>query len=860
MQPPSATPLFIGREIELARLTAALERVSAAWIYGVGGVGKTTLACAWAAGTGRPVVFCDGAAAPLDALIDDARRELGPKSRPEPRTLEAKVDDLARRLDASNACLIVDDAHALGDRAAADLVERLAERLKNGRVVSTSRHRLAASLRAPDRLELQVEGLGEVAARELWASLDQLYGENRRFHAALRSSGGNPYLLRRAHAGPLAGGGTLGDEVRSLSGDARTLALALALSGRALSTRALECLLPDGRLRPALATLVNALIAEVDPSGAARVHDLFRDAMLAQCGDEEKDKARSQLVRVLPEADLDATGLLRETSRQLVALGRFAELDAFLLAHAADAVRAGVTGELLRCVDLVPEAERSMALCIERARAVGRHYDMPLAHEELRRLFEATPNAPAELAFAYGEAAYDVCRPKEAVHALGPLASSSGPPSEQSVRASVRYAAALTLLGRGEEGRHLLAKAAERAADPILRARLALQEAMSLNGEEQWEAAAATLGRARALLTDAELDENAVFVPLTFAVAYTRAGRVDEANALLSKLDLEAPTEDDSARIFIAASRAAILFERGDRLGALALRLEVERLNEALGGVHYAMTSALWLGRTLFVLGRRREAHARIDPWRDRAEELGCVSLSARFRHSDTWDPVVRIQGPIELPSAAHVSDHVRASCLALLARAANGANLEPSPELLRAVGGSGYALDRAILGLARASLARRAGRHDAARRALQDAETEARSENADEDVVPALDAWARETEARRESGAPLKADLVLDATRHELRHGPTRSSLKSRPVLRRLLYALAAKPGVVLSKDELTQSMWGLAYDPLRHDTPLWQNIRRLRKFVTPAGLGVEVDEEGYRLIAPPDFRFVHG
>ncbi len=96
----------------------------------------------------------------------------------------------------------------------------------------------------------------------------------------------------------------------------------------------------------------------------------------------------------------------------------------------------------------------------------------------------------------------------------------------------------------------------------------------------------------------------------------------------------------------------------------------------------------------------------------------------------------------------------------------------------------------------------------------------------------------------------------VLDTRQHELRCGAEIVSLRSRPVLRRLLYTLAEDPGALVSKEVLVERTWSVAYDPLRHDTALWQNIHRLRRLLEPLSLGVEVDEDGYRLLAPTDFR----
>ena len=389
---------------------------------------------------------------------------------------------------------------------------------------------------------------------------------------------------------------------------------------------------------------------------------------------------------------------------------------------------------------------------------------------------------------------------------------------------------------------------------------MALQEAMSFNAEERWEEAAASLGRARPLLADHTLDEHAIFVPLTFAVILSRAGRMPESDALLSRLDLTDLPEDDSARIFNLASHASLEFDRGDRLRSLSLRLESQRLNEPLGGVHYSMTAALWLSRTLFTLGRRREANNILEPSLARARNLGITALTARLESARLADPRLALDAELPSPPASKRSDFVRARVLSAVSAAALGDTAAAEARLEQAAFSletPGYALDRAIAHLGRGLLARRCGQNGEARREFEAARRAAATESVDAEVLSSLEEWARKRAGVSSEPPPVNvcARVVLDTRSHELRHETDRISLKTRPVLRRLLYALASRPNVVVSKDDLVQKMWSVAYDPLRHDTPLWQNIRRLRQLVATVGLAVEVDESGYRLLVPDGF-----
>jgi hypothetical protein len=835
---PSPSALFTGREVELARLDAALSRVSVAWIDGVAGVGKTTLALAFAARFQGPVVICDGASAPLDALVDDARLALGPKARPEPRSRAERFEDLARRMEAAGALIVIDDAHLLPPEGCTELVRLLAG-CARAKGLFTSRRRFADDGRAPDHAELGLRGLERDAALRLWTSLDELHGSRSGFDVAQARFHGNPLLLRRAHAGCLDDE-PLSTQLLELPPSARSVALRLALAKTPLPAHAFE--------RDPLEALAHALVIEIDGAREVTLHDLFREALIERATEDEIRAARRALVESLRTAALEPAREIREVARQLAALGDFSELERFLLSVATRAVRAGATGELLRAMDAVPHELRSMALAIERARCVGRHYDGLLAFEELSRLIGACGAVPAELAFAYAEAAYDLCRAQCVVESLEPWLSRDDLDPDLRVRMLCRFTAALTVLGRGDEGRRRLVAAERRTTDASLRARLALQIAMLFNADERYGEAAETLARARILLEANAIDENAVYVPLTFAVILSRAGRFAESDALLSTLDLNTEMEDESAREFVTASRASLAFERGDRMAALELRLRARRGNEGLGNVHYDFTNAIWHSRLLFALGRRSEAHALIDGALERARQLGCGGIEARLERSRQSDPVRELARVLErpLPPVERRGERARALALAALRRTAPDAELE---ELDRLATGPGYALERALAKLARARAAEARGEPDLGRRLRRAAEREATSEGGDPDLVGVLEQCATVDEKPE--------PIVLDARAHELRRGDTVTRFRQRPVLRRLLYALAARPSAVVSKDALVEATWAVAYDPLRHDTPLWQNIHRLRRLIEPIRLGIEVDEAGYRLVAPPEFRF---
>src|SRR6185295_7409518 len=132
-----------------------------------------------------------------------------------------------------------------------------------------------------------------------------------------------------------------------------------------------------------------------------------------------------------------------------------------------------------------------------------------------------------------------------------------------------------------------------------------------------------------------------------------------------------------------------------------------------------------------------------------------------------------------------------------------------------------------------RASLARRDHKAGQAAAELAEAERIAAEENVDPDLVHAL----------LETSVPADLahyDTVLDGRSHELRLKKKTISFQKRPVLRKLLYALASRPGAVFPKETLVERMWSANYSPLQHDNPLWVNVRRLRLLLAKTGLVV--------------------
>jgi len=170
-----------------------------------------------------------------------------------------------------------------------------------------------------------------------------------------------------------------------------------------------------------------------------------------------------------------------------------------------------------------------------------------------------------------------------------------------------------------------------------------------------------------------------------------------------------------------------------------------------------------------------------------------------------------------------------------------------------------GHELGRVLAAVAEAVIAMVGGDGAAVQTHLSAARAQAAAAGIDEDLVTVLLAAlgplrvVSAAGSRITSGADLTIgpdDRVVDARSHELRAGAQTVSLLRRPMLRRLLYGLARRRGVVVSKDELAAALWSRDYHPLSDHGPLKSNIANLRKLIERAGLSIDFDDDGYRLL----------
>jgi hypothetical protein len=276
--------------------------------------------------------------------------------------------------------------------------------------------------------------------------------------------------------------------------------------------------------------------------------------------------------------------------------------------------------------------------------------------------------------------------------------------------------------------------------------------------------------------------------------------------------------------------------------------------------------------RSLFFLGRRADAEARLAALAADAARIGAHWISRAAESTRAQEPVARFLALAGRDDpAAEMPRATRARAHAMLAAAASR-NETRVEALARAVSGQidgpGFGVERALAALAGGTLALLRGETERHAEAVATARELLRADGADVELADRLvrvlgdvvvTASGRRI-APEISAHPLQGDIVLDRESGELRGPSGTIAFAKRHVLRRLLYRMAVCPGQVVSKELLAQAAWGICYHPLRHANALFVNIHRLRSLLDGTGLELVSSEDGYALSAPPGFRFLKG
>ncbi|WP_309888410.1 winged helix-turn-helix domain-containing protein [Archangium sp.] len=849
-----------------------LVQLPVALVYGVGGVGKSALVYALAAGFEGPVVYdIVKPGAPLAALVDDVRRQLARGAVPQVMDDDERLLDLAQQLDGRGALWVLDDLHRLDEPSRLRLLDVLGRELRNGRLVATSRELVPMLGGTADRFELRLGGLDEPSTRMLWAHLDTLYGPSSGFEVAWARSRGNPFHLRRAHAGGVHEEDPTAAAIRALPPDQRFIAALLALAAFELTVTLVERLLPEPRARAALRELVIRLIIEVDGSGRCVLHDIHRDAVLESLSVKELREHHARLAALLADAELDPVVRVRERCRHLCASGHFEEAGQQLLASGAQLIRLGVAGELFRGFEALPPEHRTPEIAHARARTFARLLDLRRAYEELLRIDLSQAREPLDIKTSLANVAMlagDMATAEQQAREV--LDDARASPSLR-MRAETVFALTRTYRGFGDEARVFLDAAEREAVLPLHLGFVRFTRAFTLWIDQRNAEAVEAMRSARAVTSDTPPTfRGSVLGPIFYAGILSSAGRFERAEELLRQTGSFLRHEQDPRlRVTWRSMHAMLLHERGERAAALdelhVLEDDFQRAGELLG----ELWTRAWIGCVLMVLGRCAEAGRILAETDTVAREHGIAGVCAAVERARREDPLVRLREErVEVSHPEKRGEVARARSLATLLAVAAGDTVAAriALEAARAAAtGPDYGLDRAILALAESLSARLEGDPKVEQEARERAEAEASAAGVDADLLVRLTEALGATRLVTAGGRAMLAEpppddehVIVDARRHELRYPGHVVSLKQRPVLRKLLYALASHPGDVLPKEQLVERTWGRPYNPLTHDNQLWVNVCRLREFISGAGMGVERDESGYHLRVPEQFVYV--
>lgn len=830
-------------------------------VFGVAGVGKSALAFALADAWPGPVIYARVGSAGLDAAVEDACRALEVRSR--------ELPELLAHIDEQAALWLVDDIHAADDPSA--LLNDCASRLRAGRLVALGRRRPQRAPSDLDRLELPLEGLGKAEARALWSHLDELYGPALGFDAAWARSRGNPFLLRRAHAGGFDDDQSLTECVSGLTGDELRLAGALALSEASLPVDVFTSLLAAERGRAALRTLVTLLVADVRGAESCTMHDLFRDAVLDVISDDLRRRLHEDLARAVGDSDVDVVSRAREVTRHLAALGRWDQACELLVSYCPALVAAGATAEALRLIGGVPPDARTDDARVALAKCKAHSLDIVGAYSELDGLIAGSRGASPDARLFFAELACVLADLDTARSAATAVAESDDAQGPLRLQAQVIAAFARACQGDGAGAVAELEDAERAEPDAGVRAKLAHARARTAWLAELHAEAEGAARSARQVLPDRTLPfDHGVQAPVALASIDARAGRFDEVDRVLA--ELPAPDRlDASSRLFVDRARAGIAYERGDRLEALRLLLDVDDGYQRCGHVLGSLLVRPWVARVLMAVGRRERALSLIATTRELAVRHGVGASVVALDAAVCWDPIAQLRAEPPADVAPARRGHwVRWTAIAAVQAAARS-DTARAATLAAAAGqraaGPGYGLDRTLLALSRATAARLSDDTSAVADAIREAEDCAAADVVDASLVSALfeslghlrvvtnDAVLVSTDAEIDPG---DCDVWIDARSHEVRGADQTIALTRRPVLRRLLYRLASHPNQPVPKEALIEHTWRTEYNPLRHDNLFWVNLRRLRVLIEPTGLSIDVEQGSYRLNVPERFVYV--
>lgn len=162
LSPVAARAQLIGRDPLLASVEGVLESSRLVTLTGMGGVGKTAIAMRMVSrrGLGKSHVARLADTTTKDAIVESIAQCLGLESSSSERPTDIVIENITRYIAANDVLLVIDNAEHLIEEVAS-VVARLLDAPGSGRVLVTSRERLAISgesVLPVEPLELPVKG------------------------------------------------------------------------------------------------------------------------------------------------------------------------------------------------------------------------------------------------------------------------------------------------------------------------------------------------------------------------------------------------------------------------------------------------------------------------------------------------------------------------------------------------------------------------------------------------------------------------------------------------------------------------------------------------------------------------------
>jgi tetratricopeptide (TPR) repeat protein len=542
-----------------------------------------------------------------------------------------------------------------------------------------------------------------------------------------------------------------------------------------------------------------------------------------------------------------------------------------LLAQEPTLLKEGATAELLRVLEAIPAERRPPIVTVTIARTRARMLDLERSYRELSRLVAVPEQAIPEAWLVLGQVALLRGEMEAAAAALRKAEQQDAVPSF--LRQLVQISAAIVDAHRGasDAGDRRLLEAERHATDSDEAGVLVLMRCFLAWLEERDDQLEAML-RPNEWFSGcvAALRANVV-APGLAAVLCARLDRFDEAEAHFAQASAALRRDEDLlSRVTLAFTRASIDFERGERAAAAAHLEELARVSEARGHVMGVLVCNALLARALVVMGRRGAARQLLDATETRTSQLGIVSVGRQVMRARDEDVVRQLtSGTKRIRSAGARGFATRARALEAVRAAAGGDETTARrlvDENAPLVMGQGYGVERALAHLATAIGARLDGREREAMQAIDHATVVLAEDGADPTLVAdLLEAIGRVRAIQPHSrqllpaarATELTASVIADARTAEIRSQGGVISLRKRPLIGKLFFGLASKPGAVWSKDALVELLWGTSYKPQIHDNPLKVSVTRLRSLLGEQ-MSVDFDGDGYRLAVPEQFLYL--